>query len=73
MVGDSKMEAALRERDEMRTAQGRMIALRWRIIAAAAVVTLVLFTAALLTGQIDRVIRHTTNPTEAFIWVRLAM
>jgi len=68
LVGDAKMEAALREREQMKSFQARMVATRWKLLAALAVVTLVLFIISLLTGQLEAVIRHTTNPSEALIW-----
>jgi hypothetical protein len=68
LVGDAKMEAALRERDQMKSYQGRMVAMRWKLLAALAVITLVLFIISVLTGQLQSVIRHTTNPSEALIW-----
>jgi len=68
LVGDARMEAALREREQMKSFQARMVATRWKLLAALAVVTLVLFIASVLTGQLESVIRHTTNPSEALIW-----
>ncbi len=68
LVGDARMEAALREREQMKSFQARMVAVRWKLLAALAVVTLVLFIISLLTGQLESVIRHTTNPSEALIW-----
>ena len=69
LVGDARMEAALRERESMKDAQKRMVAIRWRVLAALAVITLVLFIVAVLTGQLQSVVRHTTDPSEAFIWL----
>ena len=68
LVGDARMEAALREREQMKGFQARMVAARWKLLAALAVVTLVLFVISVLTGQLESVIRHTTNPSEALIW-----
>jgi len=69
LVGDARMEAALRERESMKESQKRMVAARWRVLAALAVITLVLFIVSVLTGQLQSVVRHTTNPSEAFIWL----
>jgi|GEM_PF-3322393 len=68
LVGDARMEAALREREQMRAFQARMVAMRWKLLAAVAIVTLVLFIISVLTGQPWSVVRHTTNPSEALIW-----
>jgi hypothetical protein len=71
LVGDYRMEAALRERDEMKAAQKRMTAMRWKLLAALVVVVVVLFLVSLLTGQLDKVVKHTTNTQEALIWARM--
>jgi hypothetical protein len=68
LVGDARMEAAIREREMMKDAQKRLVAMRWRVLAALAVITIVLFIISILTGQLESVVRHTTNPTEALIW-----
>jgi hypothetical protein len=69
LVGDARMEAALRDRESMKEVQKRMVAIRWRVLAALAVMTLVLFIISVLTGQLQSVVRHTTNPSEAIIWL----
>lgn len=69
LVGDARMEAALREREMMNEAQKRMVAARWKLLAALALITFVLFVISILTGQLQSVVRHTTNPTEALIWL----
>ena len=68
LVGDARMESALRERDDMRERQKRLAAARWKLLAALAAITLVLLIISVLTGQLQSVIRHTTNPSEALIW-----
>lgn len=69
LVGDARMEAALRERESMKETQKRLVAARWKLLAALAVITLVLLIVSVLTGQLQSVVRHTTNPTEALIWL----
>lgn len=69
VIGDSKMEAAIRERELMRDAQKRMVATRWKVLAALAIITIVLLIVSVATGQLQSVVRHTTNPSEALIWL----
>lgn len=69
LVGDSHMEPALREREEMRVAQRRFISLRWRLLAALIIGIIVLFLLSLFTGQLEKVVSHTTSPQEALIRV----
>ena len=69
VVGDARMEAALRERESMRETQKRMVAARWKVLAALAIITAVLLIVSVATGQLQSVVRHTTNPSEALIWL----
>jgi hypothetical protein len=69
VVGDARMEAAMRERETMREAQKRNVATRWKVLAALAILTVVLFIISILIGQLQSVVRHTTNPSEALIWL----
>ena len=66
-VGSPGMEPALRDREGMRAAQRRLCSLRWRLLAVLVALTIALFLIALLTGQLERVVGHTTSPQEALV------
>ncbi|MEM4729459.1 MAG: hypothetical protein QXH42_06850 [Thermoplasmata archaeon] len=67
LVGSRAMEEVPRDREGLRAAQRRLVALRWRVLAILVAVMIVLFLISLLTGQLERVVSHTTNPQEAVI------
>ena len=45
--------------------------IRWKLLAALVFIVLALFIVSLLTGQLEKVVHHTTNPQEALIWARV--
>ncbi len=67
VVGGTGMETAVRERERTKDRQAALTAARRRLMLILVAVAVILLIVSLLAGQLEMVVRHTTNPG-ALVW-----